>query len=334
LTVPHDDGITSSDSTINGFTWRSRPQAGQAHAELNGFGQPVATFEATTNNSYGFGEYVDHTPQWRDSAHDHWYGLPDYYFLTGDDSVADTLVLQKNWFLNQNTYQYGIGANNLQSARAWGIILSGTAIYGTYLSAIGDTAGAAAVLATGQHNFDSYINVRGCVGGIWNGTMQYLPAGCTVPPVATTSNADPTGVSLERGVFQMEYRGGSGWCSTSSGGTESGMTGNYRFTNTFQNGILTQGILDFRKGMGRTWTNYNRALDLAMGLSQATMAELLQDNGQSYWRDPSGTSPSWLFNGFAYSRLLDLPSQCPATTTVNSNIMTYSGTKYDSPAMV
>lgn len=80
--LPHSDG----------FDWRDHP------SELDGFGQPSA---ASANSSKAF-------RNWRDQEHGHWYGMTDYYFLSGDETIREAMNDQaKDWFLNNRTYQNG-----------------------------------------------------------------------------------------------------------------------------------------------------------------------------------------------------------------------------------
>src|SRR6185312_5774634 len=207
----HADGITPSDSTVNGFNWRSR-----AYPELDGSaGQPLPLVSSgrQINNSLAFSLGASGDPLWRDSLHDHWYGMTDYYFMTGDESVKEAMVPNKDWYLNKNTSSYGISAsNNTGISRGFGVWLLVTSRYATYLQSIGDPD-ASAVLASGQHQFDNYVNVQGCESGIRPGDTSptYYPRGCAPGPIATgyvggTGSGAPgiwtPGTSFERGNHQ------------------------------------------------------------------------------------------------------------------------------------
>jgi hypothetical protein len=313
---PHADGVTSSDSTVNGFTWRSR-----SYPELEGVSgtpQPLVSNGAQVNESLAFGMQVDDSPQWRDYLHEHWYGMTDYYFLTGDEFVKEAIVPNKDWYLNTTTASYGVTAtDNTGITRAYGVWLLGTSRYGQYLQAIGDPD-VSAVFASGQHQFDSYINLQSCEPGITPGgtTQTYFPIGCSPGPVATgyvggSGNGAPgvwvPGMSYERGNHQANSA--NNYCAWNTG-TDSGMFGYYRIQQAFQQSILVEGLLSFRRAMGPTWNNYNRAFDLAYGLSQNNMLELFNDDGQAHWSD--GTA---FHNGFAYYRPVDFPVVCPSNTT-------------------
>ena len=313
---PHADGTTSSDPTVNGFTWRSR-----TYPELEfvaGTPLPLISNGAQINESLAFGISVSGAPMWRDYLHDHWYGMTDYYFLTGDEFVKEAMVPNKDWYLNANTSSYGISStNNAGVTRAFGVWLLGTSRYGQYLQALGDPD-TSAVLASGQHQFDSYINVQACESGVRPGstTPTYYPVGCAPGPVATgyvggSGSGAPgvwtPGISFERGNHQSNSA--NNYCAWNTG-SDSGMYGYYRIEQTFQQSILVEGLLSLRKAIGPTWNNYNRAFDLAYGLSQNNVLEMFNDDGQTHWSDGSG-----FYNGFAYYRPIDFPVVCPSNTT-------------------
>jgi len=108
----------------DGFNWRDRPHLTASNPELDGFGFPTA---ASANSSLATGH-----ANWLDQEHGHWYGLPDYYFLSGDESIKDALLDgPKDYFLNLDTYQAG----QYQGTSGW-VNTSGTAV--TY-AGTGDT---------------------------------------------------------------------------------------------------------------------------------------------------------------------------------------------------
>jgi len=327
---PHADGTSPSDSRVNAFTWRSRPDASHGQ-ELDGWGGPAPVQAKAANESLGFGLYAEQlasngfqAPQWPDTAHDHWYGMLDYFFLTGDQTVQEAIVPRKDLYMNQGTYMWNGG---LTYTRAFGTQLTGASRFSEYLAAIGDPD-AGAVLGNALNNFNNYVNVPGCEGGLVNGVQKWYPAGCTPPPFSYQSN-DPYGISQERGNHQAPFRGGSGWCGTGGGGVESGLTGQYRFQNSFYQSILEQGLLELRRVEGPSWVNYQRALDLAFGLSQWSFNEAFIDDGQTHWAGSNALNS----NGFAYSRVTDMASVCPPNTTVDGSVIAIGGKIYDGAAL-
>jgi hypothetical protein len=340
--LPMADGTTTSDHTVNGFTWRSRPPASAPVQELDSFGTPSGLENRATNYSLGF-----IIPEWREPAHDHWSGMLDYYFLTGDEFIKEAMVPNKDFYLQPVSYQYGSGGN-LFSSRAWGTLLMNSARYSEYLASIADPD-AAGVLAIGTYNFDHFVNQQTCEGGLVGGVLKYYPTGCTPP--AVDNGANPIGISLERGNHQMDTRAGPGWCWLNagsdnatgvSGGSQSNLTANYRFINPFQESVLAMGLITFRRVQGSSWANYNRALDLAYGLSRNAFTEAFADNGSAKWSD--GTSPTagnmTFYNGWRYGVMTDFANACPASTvnpagnvTLNQNLSTIGGKVYDDNAL-
>ena len=145
---PHSDG----------FNWRD--QTGQ----YDGFGFPSTT---SANSSLSF-------RNWKDQEHGHWYGMTDYYFLTGDEAIKEALLDgPKDWFLNPNTYQNGV-AGGLFNTRSIAGQLIGAARFSKFLAAIGDPD-AAGVLAQGTNAYNAQVKPELCVSG--------YPVGCVLGPV-------------------------------------------------------------------------------------------------------------------------------------------------------
>lgn len=261
--LPHSDG----------FDWRNLPHANQPNPELNGFGQPTAV---SLNASQA------HRP-WRDQEHGHWYGMPDYYFMTGDETIREAMIDQaSDWYLNPNTYQNG-AFGGLYNTRSIGIQLISAARFAKFLAAIGDP-NAEAVLNQGVNVYLSQVKPELCVSG--------FPAGCNPGPV----NGGPwntQGVSRTRGVP---------WGSAGSSGTWCGVSRSYRLTSPFQAAILIQGLLELREAKGPSWSEYMTALDLAHGIAQWNLTEAYVDDG----------SGRWDINGFRFALVLDVPNNCSA----------------------
>jgi hypothetical protein len=253
---PHSDG----------FNWRD--QTGQ----YDGFGFPTAT---SANSSLSF-------RNWKDQEHGHWYGMTDYYFLTGDEAIKEALLDgPKDWFLNPNTYQNGV-AGGLYNTRSIAGQLIGAARFATFLAAIGDPD-AAGVLAQGTNTYNTQVKPELCVSG--------YPVGCVVGPVDggpwTTQ-----GVSRTRGVP---------WGAAGSSGSWCGVSHSYRVNSSFQPAILAQGLLEFREAKGAAWTEYWNSLDLAYGMARWNLSE-------NYVDDNSGR---WDTNGFRFGLALDVRNNCP-----------------------
>jgi len=84
----------------DGFNWRDRPNIEASNPELDIFGRPSAS---SANNSLATGH-----ANWLDQEHGHWYGMPDYYFISGDETIKDAILNgPKDYFLNEETSQAG-----------------------------------------------------------------------------------------------------------------------------------------------------------------------------------------------------------------------------------
>ena len=105
---------------MNGFTWRGR---GYPEIEFGG-GQPTPLLSNGTqiNNSLAIGLGASGDPLWRDGLHDHWYGMPDYYMMTGDEFIKEAMVPNKDFYINTNTTSYGLSpTNNGGITRGYGV---------------------------------------------------------------------------------------------------------------------------------------------------------------------------------------------------------------------
>ena len=97
--------------------------------DLDGYGFPSNVKSANTAP-------VNRT--WIDEEHAHWYGMGDYYFLTGDETVKDQMLDGVgDRFLNTSTI---VGTGHLWNTRAVGAQLMGLARYRRFLNTIGDAA--------------------------------------------------------------------------------------------------------------------------------------------------------------------------------------------------
>lgn len=253
-----DDVFPHSD----GFGWRDRA------GETDGFGRPNA-------KSHNAG--LAHR-NWFDQEHSHWYGMMDYYFLSGDETVRDALLDgPKDWFINPKTYQ---GTGQLFNTRSVAIFLMGAARYGQFLAAIGDPD-AAAVLAAGTRTYEVQVKPELCVSG--------YPEGCSFGAVNDPATWKGQGVSRTRGVHWGTY-GHTTVCGSSY----------YRVNSAFQAGIMIQALLEFRQARGPSWSDFWTALDLAYGIAGWNLTEATVDNGNGRWDQ----------NGFRYGLALDVPNNC------------------------
>jgi len=266
----------------DGFNWRDRPTARAGNAELDAFGFPIAS---SANSGLATGH-----ANWVDQEHGHWYGMPDYYFLTGDESIKDAILDgPKDRFLNLDTYQAG-AYGGLWNSRAVGVELMSAARLSKFLASIGDPD-AGQVLTQAFGDYSAQVNAQLCVSG--------YPAGCSFGPVQPSGSWVTQGISRTRG---LHYGGTNSyanpWCQDDNA--------QVRGAAVFMANNLIQGILELRDAAGPGWSEYMNSLDLAYGLSRWALTEMYVDDG----------SGRWDINGFRYYIALDLPGSCKSTTGV------------------
>jgi len=291
---PHADGTSSADSTVNHFAWRNHA------AELDASGHPLvaAGGDPSGNMANSSLSFVN----WPDPLHNHWYGMMDYYFMSGDETIHEALIPQKDYFLNNTTYQGG-SFGGLGYTRAIGIEMMAASRFSDFLKATGDPD-ADAVLSQGVANYTLYVQPDFCVSNWSNG------AACTPPALTTGSNSDPAGVSRVRGIPMASQMRGVGWCPSDGPGDQR----TFRGMSAFQASIIEEGILSLRKSEGSGWPEYQNSLDLAFGISQWALTEAFSDDGTANWQGSNA-----LYNGFRYGILLDVPQVCPAGTPVTNS---------------
>jgi YetA-like protein/Bacterial Ig-like domain (group 1) len=80
----------------DGFTWNSH------QADIDGFGYPANI--VSQNSSLAISQ------DWADQEHGHTYGVEDYYYLSGDETIHDAISDQLvNHYTNQTNYSYPNG---------------------------------------------------------------------------------------------------------------------------------------------------------------------------------------------------------------------------------
>lgn len=287
---PHADGTSSSSSAENGFTWRSRPTLQtQSTAEIDQWSRPYNDTGFTIiNESQGFNNYEP------DGSHQWWWGMIDYYHMTGDGTVKDSMVLAKDLFLNPYTYVQmwnNTGAIRLEIIRAVATSIIGATKYSEYLQSIGDTDWDEVLSQVAERNYENQFRTDPCVTA---GGSNY-PAGCT----------SGTGIGVSR-IRGMPITSTSGYHTYCGGGANRGLT-------NFQASITIESLLFLSKFKGPSWTYYKESRDLAYGIGQWMLAEGFGDDGSTSW-NPTGVH----YNGFHYSALADYPAKCPDGVTYNS----------------
>ena len=202
----------------DGFSWRDRPLA-----ELNVLGFPGNVVSPNSTDALG---NATADRGWIDQEHGHWYGMTDYYFMTGDESIRDALLDgPKDRYLNANT---ALNNGQLYNTRAVGHQLAATARLYEFLRATGDPD-ADAVLAAGQKTYELQVKPELCVDG--------YPAGCSYGDKAKYNTWKTQGVSRGRG---MHY-GASGTFDSCPA-----VPGGVRGISALYQAILLQGLWEFK----------------------------------------------------------------------------------------
>jgi hypothetical protein len=248
--------VEKSFPRSDGFDWRNHPLS-----QLNYLGQPSGIASANAGLAI---------QNWIDGQHAHWYGMTDYYFMTGDETVKDQVLDGvKDDFLNANSTVNSLG---MWEARDIGERLMAIARLYQTLNAINDTDATGLIpIADGILSRQVFpeLNVSGY------GTGSPVPGGSQ-------------GVSRTRG---MQY----GCCNTDSVGTMSG-----RVAAPFHHAILEEGLWELSQSLGPAWPNYNLTTDLAYATAQWGLTE--------GYGSPPGQTPTPMNSGFRFEIWLDQPN--------------------------
>jgi len=241
----------------DGFDWRNHPVK-----QLNHLGNPEIPSD---NGSLA-------TRNWMDSAHAHWYGMTDYYFLTGDETIKDQLLDGvKDRFLNANSM---MNNGRLPDSRDIGAHLMAIARLYQFLGAI-DDPDAANLVPIAEKTLDLLVFPELNLSGFGEGT-----------PVVGLEGSH--GISRTRGV---QY----GCCSADTMGNLSG-----RIAAPFRQSILSEGMWEVAQAFGPRWSKYNFTRDLAYGISQWALTEA--------YGAAAGQKPTMVNSGFVYGIFLDAPN--------------------------
>ena len=275
---PRSDMNASGTAT---FSWRAHSPL----SDVDGLGFPA---DIRSANSV----YVNRT--WVDQEHAHWYGMGDYYFLTGDESIKDQMLDGvADRFLNSGTI---VGSGHLWNTRAVGAQLMGLARYRRFLVAIGDQADVPSADAVADATLNVSVFPELCVSG--------YPWGCdaTVFPFR--------GVSRTRGIAGGGHDGGEDNNCAVGGGKL------IRCAKPWMMGIQEEGMWEMAQARGENWPNnhtgvpnpYQLTLDLAFGMAKWTSTEDFVA-GSSY-RDSS----------LKYDMAMDFPNPMLTPTPGTDNL--------------
>jgi hypothetical protein len=262
----------------DGFDWRTKPPS-----ETQYIGYPVAT---SANKSMAMRNWVEPSQE-----HSHWYGMPDYYFMSGDETIRDGIIEgPKDSYMNASSTAGGttslITGGSFWNSRAVGVTLMSDARLYKFLQTIGDPD-AGTLLTNGETTYRQQIEPDLCA-------YAGYPSGCTPDPYNNIgSTLRQRGVSRTRGITYQ-------WGDTIKQAGCPSNPNDVRDAAPFMVGILLEGIWEFRQAMGPSWSKYNQAFDLGYGITQWAFGEMYVDDGTN----------SWAANGFRYKQAVDFPNSC------------------------
>jgi hypothetical protein len=215
------------------FHWRDRPES-----ELDPEGLPERI--ASLHDNVGCDPYVIRCGRnWIDNAHAHWYGMIDYYFLTGDETIKDAIEDgASDLYGNPNVKVAKNGT--YWNPRNVGEALMSDARLALFYKAVGNPQAAEKALQAGTQVLEKQVWPELQVSG-FGGASQ--------------------GVSRTRGLH-------FGCCPPK---------GN-RVVMPFQQGILSEGLWEFLQAEGPEWPQRQRTFDLAYGIASWTLNEAWRTN--------------------------------------------------------
>jgi Big-like domain-containing protein/exo-rhamnogalacturonan lyase-like protein len=231
----------------DGFNWRT------SGSSLDSWGFPTA---GSTNSGNA-------NRAWVDQEHAHWYGMVDYYYVSGDETIHDAINDgPKDRFLNTTA---SLNTGNLWNERAIGNEL--IAIARMYL------------LAKGTNDADApgFLTVADKVLA-----AQVFPD-IPNPAAPGTPAQGQQGTSMSRGI----HYGCCGWDSFANPPATNGPggAGTARQDKPFMTSIMIQGVYELAQARGASWTSttgtdqYNHAIDYAYGMAHWALTEGYVDNG-------------------------------------------------------
>src|SRR6185437_7663007 len=255
----------------DGFNWRT------SGSSLDSWGFPTASSTNSGNANRA----------WVDQEHAHWYGMVDYYYVTGDETIHDAINDgPKDRFLNTTA---ALNTGNLWNERAIGNELM--ALARLYLLAKG----------TNDSDAPTYLTVADKVLN-----TQVFPD-IPNPAAPGTPAQGQQGTAMNRGI----HYGCCGWDSFANPPATNGPggAGTGRQDKPFMTSIMVQGLWELTQARGTGWTGpagtdqYNHALDYAYGMAHWALTEGYVDNGTC---SPVSTC------GSVYEIFLDYPQSVSA----------------------
>jgi len=209
------------------FNWRDRPDS-----DLDSYGLPdrIKSLNANIDCDPGV---LQCGRNWIDNAHAHWYGMIDYYFLTGDETIKD--AIQDGASDIYGNPKVLVAKNGTYwSSRNIGEALMSDARLALFYRATGDSLSENRALLAGTQVLEKQIWPELELSGFGNASQ---------------------GVSRTRGVHY-------GCCPKVN-----------RMATPFMHGILGEGLWEFLEAEGPQWPRRQLTLDLAYGMAAWSLNE-------------------------------------------------------------
>lgn len=201
---------------------------------------------------------------WIDRLHAHYYGIFDWYGMTGDGSVLDGIQQGfYDWLTNATlTINYADGPQ-----RALGVLLMATNRLHDFALGIGDPTDPASGLkisdeawTLAQLVMTSSVNPV-MTSGITGGNP------CAVANCAGGSGTGDYGSDANRGVSWFQGAQTQWDNPPATGPNNPGGVGTSRNSGQLQEGILEEGIMEYMMNRGTGWADYEKTRDILLGNS-------------------------------------------------------------------
>jgi YetA-like protein len=199
------------------------------------------TVDGFPGNVHSLNDDIDCDPgekacgrNWIDVQHAHWYGMIDYYFITGNEFTKDAIEDGvSDIYGNPNV---GLVKNGTYwNSRDIGAALMSDSRLALFYGAVGNSAASDRAFATA----DTILAKQ-----VW-------------PELTLSAYGNAAqGVSRVRGAH-------FGCCAG----------GEPRFAKPFEQGILSEGLAEILKAHGDTWPGYYQTSDLAFGIASFALTE-------------------------------------------------------------
>jgi hypothetical protein len=225
------------------------------------------------------------------AEHAHWYGMTDYYFMTGDEAVREALVDgASDEFINPNI-TYVVNHSYVNTRAIGAAVMSATRLH-NFFAAIGDTTNAAAAYTT----------------------IDAILAGQLYPELKVSG----CGTSAIKGESR---------CRGIAAGPQD-VDGANRVFKPLMHSILLEGLWEYLQERGPSWPNHQLLYDLMEGIANAMLNEGYVASGVTETNCTTGTGLAYeLFMDKANTPADNLHPTCGQTVWFNF----YVASKYGDP---